>query len=83
MKSVEDDPTITPGSVVRSPLLSLSTMKDPDIFNTTSNAATLSGKTSPTSVDMPLNPLSIPSSSTWSFNPASSVSSSFARQVKQ
>lgn len=80
MKNVEDDPNITPGSVVRSPLLSISTIKDSDIFSSTSNAPTLSGKTSPTSVDMPLTPLSIPSSSTWSFNPSSSVSSaSFAR----
>lgn len=81
MKNVEDDPNITPGSVVRSPLLSIPTIKDTDIFNSTSSSATLSGKTSPTSVDMPLPPLSISSSSTWSFNPSSSVSSSFVRQV--
>ncbi|KAK7590071.1 hypothetical protein V9T40_001684 [Parthenolecanium corni] len=40
MKSVEDDPNITPGSVVRSPLLALSTMKDSDIFNSPSNTTT-------------------------------------------
>lgn len=42
MKTVEDDPNMTPGSVVRSPLLALSTMKDTDIFNNPSNQATVS-----------------------------------------
>lgn len=77
MKNIEDDPTITPGSVVRSPLSLAATIKDSnnaDIFN--------SGKTSPTSsqsaVEMPLTPLSL-SSSTWSFNPTSSTQSSFVR----
>ncbi|XP_050540976.1 protein Gawky isoform X3 [Daktulosphaira vitifoliae] len=77
MKNIEDDPTITPGSVVRSPLSLAATIKDSnnsDIFNS-------GGKTSPTSsqsaVDMPLTPLSL-SSSTWSFNPTSSTQSSFS-----
>ncbi|EDW99326.1 protein Gawky isoform X1 [Drosophila yakuba] len=56
IKSIEDDPSITPGSVARSPLSINSTPKDADIFAT--------GKNSPT--DLP--PLSL-SSSTWSFNP--------------
>ncbi|XP_046663317.1 protein Gawky isoform X1 [Homalodisca vitripennis] len=71
MKSIEDDPSITPGSVVRSPL-SLATIKDTEIFSS-------GGKTSPTAggPDMPIPPLSL-SSSTWSFNPpASTASSSF------
>lgn len=59
MKTIEDDPSITPGSVARSPL-SISSAKDPDLFATSS-------KTSPT--DIP--PLSL-SSSTWSFDPAGS-----------
>lgn len=41
MKSVEDDPNITPGSV-RSPLLALSTMKDTDIFTSVSNSTPVS-----------------------------------------
>ncbi|XP_017051370.1 protein Gawky isoform X2 [Drosophila ficusphila] len=57
IKSIEDDPSITPGSVARSPLSINSTPKDADIFANT-------GKNSPT--DLP--PLSL-SSSTWSFNP--------------
>ncbi|XP_016967317.1 protein Gawky isoform X2 [Drosophila biarmipes] len=57
IKSIEDDPSITPGSVARSPLSISSTPKDADIFANT-------GKNSPT--DLP--PLSL-SSSTWSFNP--------------
>uniref|UniRef100_A0A2S2RA09 Trinucleotide repeat-containing protein n=1 Tax=Sipha flava TaxID=143950 RepID=A0A2S2RA09_9HEMI len=77
MKNIEDDPTITPGSVVRSPLSLAATIKDSnnsDLFNS-------GGKTSPTNsqstVDMPLTPLSL-SSSTWTFNPPpSSTQSSF------
>lgn len=57
IKSIEDDPSITPGSVARSPLSINSAPKEADIFNST-------GKNSPT--DLP--PLSL-SSSTWSFNP--------------
>ncbi|XP_017062674.1 protein Gawky [Drosophila eugracilis] len=56
IKSIEDDPSITPGSVARSPLSINSTPKDADIFAST-------GKNSPTDL-----PLSL-SSSTWSFNP--------------
>lgn len=69
IKSIEDDPSITPGSVVRSPL-SLATIKDTDIF--TSSAAP--SKPSPTGVvstDLP--PLSL-SSSTWSFSSTSAPS---------
>ncbi|XP_037952766.1 protein Gawky isoform X2 [Teleopsis dalmanni] len=57
IKNIEDDPSITPGSVARSPLSINPTPKDADIF---ANAS----KNSPT--DLP--PLSL-SSSTWSFNP--------------
>lgn len=78
MKNIEDDPTITPGSV-RSPLSLAAPMKESnnsDLFNS-------GGKTSPTNsqsaVDIPLTPLSL-SSATWSFNPPpSSSQSSFTR----
>ncbi|KAH8335847.1 hypothetical protein KR074_006314 [Drosophila pseudoananassae] len=63
IKSIEDDPSITPGSVARSPLSINPTPKETDIFNNT-------GKNSPT--DLP--PLSL-SSSTWSFNPNQNFSS--------
>ncbi|XP_044734259.1 protein Gawky isoform X2 [Chrysoperla carnea] len=66
MKSIEDDPTITPGSVVRSPL-SLATIKDTEIFSA-QPPSTVPSKASP-----PVEPLSI-SSSTWSFNPISTTS---------
>lgn len=80
IKSVEDDPSITPGSVVRSPL-SLVTIKDTEIFNASGS------KTSPTvssAVDTTIPPiptLSLPtlSSSTWTFNPPVSTPSSFTR----
>lgn len=63
IKSIEDDPSITPGSVAtRSPLSINPTPKDADIF---SNAAS---KNSPTE----LPSLGLTSSSTWSFNPSSS-----------
>lgn len=71
MKSIEDDPSITPGSVVRSPL-SLAAIKDPDaIFSSSS-------KTSPP----PQNPnpdTSIPSlsNSTWTFNPPATTPTAF------
>lgn len=55
-KNVEDDPSITPGSVARNPL-SISAAKESDLFG--SNTA----KTSPNE---------ILSSSTWSFNPSTS-----------
>ncbi|ALC48141.1 gw [Drosophila busckii] len=57
IKTIEDDPSITPGSVARSPLSINPTPKDADIFANT-------GKSSPT--DLPALSLS---SSTWSFNP--------------
>ncbi|XP_028161635.1 protein Gawky isoform X6 [Ostrinia furnacalis] len=53
MKNVEDDPAMTPGSVVRSPL-SLAAIKDTDM---------LGGKTSPPGGERSL------SSSTWSYAP--------------
>lgn len=65
MKTIEDDPSITPGSVARSPLSIAA--KDPDLFATSS-------KTSPT--DLP--PLSL-SSSTWSFNPTGASQPHFTR----
>lgn len=58
MKNIEDDPSITPGSVARSPL-SISAAKETDLFAGSS-------KTSPTEIQ----PISL-SSSTWSFNPGS------------
>ncbi|CAH2037775.1 unnamed protein product, partial [Iphiclides podalirius] len=58
MKNVEDDPAMTPGSVVRSPL-SLATIKDSDM---------LGGKTSPPGGERSL------SSSTWSYAPPVSSS---------
>ena len=62
MKSIEDDPSMTPGSVVRSPL-SIATIKDNELFNMTSN------KSPPLGGDA-LPPLSI-GSNTWTFNPTS------------
>lgn len=56
MKTIEEDPSITPGSVARSPLSI--TAKESDLF-------TGSSKTSPTD----MQPISL-SSSTWSFNPS-------------
>ncbi|XP_017786901.1 PREDICTED: protein Gawky isoform X2 [Nicrophorus vespilloides] len=67
-KSIEDDPTITPGSVVRSPL-SLPTIKDSELFNINPS------KSPPPGADT-IQPLNI-SSSTWTFNPPSSSSSAF------
>lgn len=62
IKSIEDDPSITPGSVARSPLSINPTPKDADIFVNT-------GKNSPT--DLPSLTLS---SSTWGFNPTQNFS---------
>lgn len=75
IKSIEDDPSITPGSVVRSPL-SLATIKDSEIFN--SSAAP--SKSSPPGVSATdtIQPLSL-SSSTWSFNPPTTTPSAFTR----
>ena len=74
MKTIEDDPSMTPGSVVRSPL-SLAAIKDPDtIFSA-------GAKTSPP--PQPINPESstIPSlsNSTWSFTPPATTPSVFGR----
>lgn len=74
MKSIEDDPSITPGSIVRSPL-SLATIKDPDAIFSSSN------KTSPPP-QQPTNPdTSIPSlsNSTWTFNPPATTPNAFTR----
>ncbi|XP_049826803.1 protein Gawky isoform X2 [Aethina tumida] len=65
IKSIEDDPSITPGSVVRSPL-SIPTIKDSEIFMNPSK--------SPPANDS-IQPLTL-NSSTWSFNPPSSTTSS-------
>ncbi|XP_054155070.1 protein Gawky-like [Oppia nitens] len=62
LKSIEDDPTITPGSVNRSPL-SINTIKDP-LFNWPSK---LSPGTPNTNADSLLSL----SSSTWAFTPPS------------
>nr|CAI5868467.1 unnamed protein product [Callosobruchus analis] len=67
IKSIEDDPSITPGSVVRSPL-SIATIKDNELFS-------MNPSKSPPANDG-IQSLSL-SSSTWSFNPPSSSSSSF------
>lgn len=64
IKSIEDDPSITPGSVVRSPL-SIATIKDNELFNMNPNKSPPLGDS--------IQPLSL-SSSTWSFNPPSSTS---------
>ncbi|XP_063980322.1 trinucleotide repeat-containing gene 6C protein isoform X2 [Diachasmimorpha longicaudata] len=71
MKNIEDDPSITPGSVVRS--LSLAAIKDPDtIFSSSS-------KTSPPPQSQNVD-TSIPSlsNSTWSFNPPATTPSAFS-----
>lgn len=74
MKNIEDDPSITPGSVVRSPI-SLATLKDTEIFTSSASINSGGGKTSPSNPDMSsVPPLSL-SNSTWSFNPPASSSS--------
>lgn len=64
MKSIEDDPSITPGSVVRSPL-SIPTIKDNELFN-------MNPSKSP-----PTGDVGSLGSSTWSFNPPTSSTSAF------
>ncbi|XP_045477567.1 protein Gawky isoform X3 [Harmonia axyridis] len=64
IKSIEDDPSITPGSVVRSPL-SIATIKDNDLFS-------MNPSKSP-----PTGDIGTLSSSTWSFNPPASTTSAF------
>uniref|UniRef100_A0A0A9Y428 Protein Gawky n=1 Tax=Lygus hesperus TaxID=30085 RepID=A0A0A9Y428_LYGHE len=75
LKSIEDDPSLTPGSVMPSPL-SIPSLKDTQIL---SSSASMQGKASPTtSSSLDLCPLPL-SSSTWSFNPpVSSTSDLFA-----
>uniref|UniRef100_A0A6P7FND2 Protein Gawky n=1 Tax=Diabrotica virgifera virgifera TaxID=50390 RepID=A0A6P7FND2_DIAVI len=63
---IEDDPSITPGSVVRSPL-SIATIKDNELFN-------MNPSKSPPATDG-IQSLSL-SSSTWSFNPSGTSTSS-------
>ncbi|XP_012255062.2 protein Gawky isoform X3 [Athalia rosae] len=72
MKSIEDDPSITPGSVVRSPL-SLATIKDPDaIFSSSTKTSPPPSANADTSIPSLSN-------STWSFNPpAATTPSAFA-----
>lgn len=54
IKNIEDDPSITPGSVARNPL-AIAATKESDLFGSSS-------KTSPNEINL--------SSSTWSFNPS-------------
>lgn len=63
MKNIEDDPTITPGSVTRSPL-SLG-IKDSELLSSISKTPTTNTVSDMTSH---LTSLSL-SSNTWSFNP--------------
>uniref|UniRef100_A0A8D9DRG0 Protein Gawky n=1 Tax=Cacopsylla melanoneura TaxID=428564 RepID=A0A8D9DRG0_9HEMI len=79
MKSIEDDPSITPGSVVRSPL-SLATLKDTEIF-TSSSSSSGGGKTSPSNPDLTSAPPLSLHNSPWSYNPPSSVSSAFSNPL--
>jgi len=80
IKSVEDDPSITPGSVVRSPL-SLVTIKDSEIFNASGSKTSPTVSTAVDTTIPPIPTLSLPtlSSSTWTFNPPVSTPSSFTR----
>jgi len=77
IKSVDDDPTLTPGSVVRSPL-SLAAIKDSD-FLSKNSTSTISSMPS----DSLVSPLiSLQSSSNpWSFTPTSSGSTSIANSL--
>ena len=77
MKTIEDDPSLTPGSVVRSPL-SLAAIKDSDTIFSTGN------KTSPPPQVNDSTSIPSLSNSTWSFNPPStgSTHSAFARLAK-
>lgn len=64
---IEEDPTITPGSIARSPIASISigSAKDSDLF---------AGSSKPS----PTDSISL-SSSTWSFNPNNNFSSSISK----
>lgn len=70
IKSIEDDPTITPGSVVRSPL-SIATIKENELFSINANK-------SPPATDA-MQPLS---STTWSFNPPTTNAFTSSPQIK-
>ncbi|XP_033214194.1 trinucleotide repeat-containing gene 6C protein isoform X3 [Belonocnema kinseyi] len=70
MKSIEDDPSITPGSVVRSPL-SLAAIKDPDTIFSSST------KTSPPPQINAETSIPSLSNSTWSFNPPATTPNAF------
>ncbi|XP_066140474.1 protein Gawky isoform X2 [Euwallacea fornicatus] len=72
IKSIEDDPSITPGSVVRSPLsLAAINVKDNELFG-------INASKSPPASDA----MQSLSSSTWSFNPPSTSSAFTSSQVK-
>ncbi|XP_038110226.1 protein Gawky isoform X2 [Culex quinquefasciatus] len=62
---IEEDPTITPGSIARSPIASISIAKDSDLF---------AGSSKPS----PTDSISL-SSSTWSFNPNNNFTSSISK----
>ncbi|KAG0412179.1 hypothetical protein HPB47_010694, partial [Ixodes persulcatus] len=75
MKSAEDDPHLTPGSVVRSPL-SLNTIKDSELFGG-------GWKQSPPATEGSLAAsLASLTSSTWAFTPAMHTGSSSAKGNK-
>lgn len=65
LQNIEDDPTVTPGSIARSPL-SISTIKDPMLLNWSTS------KMSPSTTADSLTSLSL-SSSTWAFTPPSNT----------
>ena len=66
MKNIEDDPTITPGSITPSPL-SINTIKDP-LFNWPSKLSPVAQNSNVESLtSLPL------SSSTWAFTPSSNL----------
>lgn len=75
---IEDDPSITPGSVARSPLaIGVSSKDATDIFGQPQHGGNNgAGKLSPTN----LPPLSL-SSSTWSYNPTGGQSSKLSSTV--
>lgn len=75
MKSIEDDPSITPGSVVRSPL-SLAAIKDSDTIFSSSTKTSPPPQTVNTDTSIPSL-----SNSTWSFNPPASTPSTFTRWI--
>ncbi|KAL1116327.1 hypothetical protein AAG570_005822 [Ranatra chinensis] len=76
LKSIEDDPSLTPGSVLRSPLSLAATIKDP-VLSSGGGGAGKASPTTSTPIDiLPIPPLSLSSSaSVWSFNPPTTRSS--------